>query len=36
METKQKHMECVSEFGDSNGDHMTLLKIFNAFEERAG
>jgi hypothetical protein len=35
MESKQKHMECVSEFADSNGDHMTLLKIFKAFEERA-
>lgn len=36
VESKQRHIECVSEFAHPFGDHLTLLNIYNAFEEVAG
>ena len=35
METKQKHLQCVSDFSDVTGDHLTLLNVFNAFNDIA-
>jgi ATP-dependent RNA helicase DDX35 len=32
-EAKQRLLDCVSEFAAADGDHMTLLNIYNAFED---
>ena len=36
MEAKQRLKECIDELYDPNGDHLTLLKIFNSYQEIAG
>eukprot|EP01041_Mallomonas_annulata_P008203 gene8203-16869_t len=33
QESKQKLLDCISEFAVLEGDHLTLLNVFNAFEE---
>ena len=36
MESKQRLKDCIDELYDPNGDHLTLLKIFNSFQQIAG